>query len=497
MRLHAIALVATLLAAGCLTNAPSATQDAAIPDELMGVVGRAGVFHDGVAAGVPAALGGEYLTGAAATEPTIGVTPEGVVFMTAMMKNPTGRNQPTLMRSMDKGQTWEAAGPITHVNTNDPMVYVDPDTGRVFMSDILPLSCTFLSWSDDAGESWTTNPYACGNSQVNDHQTIVAAWPRTLPVSPLYPKIVYICTNDVAYLACATSLNGGLTFGPQIPVDHGLDEGQQIPVCGAIFGHIRAGPDGKVYLPKSDCSIQSSAPSYYVTDNDGLTWTKHIIAPDARVAGHEVGFAIDEENNLYATWPGEDGRQYFSASAADSGEWSAPLDITAPGVTATDFTAIAARGVGKVAFAYIGSTVEEGYEGKGTGNAGLTGDILGQPALPEWDDATWNAYIGIMTDALSGKPIVQSVTTNDPEDPVAKGLCGRTRCHGMNDFIDMVVDADGRPWVAFVDVCHDECVAAEKPMSDGAIGFAGTTISGPALLTDAKELAALAPPPAP
>lgn len=494
--LLAPAIVIMVLAAGCLSNVPSEIQTASVgAAELAGqLVGRTGVFHDSaLAAGVPVGLGGEYMTGVSATEPSIGVTPDGVVFMTGMIPRPGSGSMPTIMRSMDKGQTWEAVGPVTHVNTNDPIVFVDPDTGRVYTSDILPLSCTFLSWSDDLGETWTTNPYACGNSNVNDHQTIVTAKPRMLPTVG-YPKVVYICTNDVAYFACATSLNGGLTFGPQSPVDVGISTaGYEIPLCGATTSHLKAGPDGKVYLPKSDCSIQSSPPVVYVTQDDGLTWTKKIIA-DVPMGGHELGFAIDEENNLYATWPGPEGRQWFAASQDGGDTWSAPLDVTAPGVTATMFTTAAARGVGKVAFAYVGSTVEGGYENKSTGNAGLAGDVLGQPALPEWDNATWNGYLGIITDVF-GTPVVQSVTVNDPSDPLARRLCGGTRCHGMNDFIEMVVDAEGRPWVAFVDVCNAECAADATMDFDRAAGFAGTLISGPSLLTSVKELSALPPPP--
>lgn len=496
-----------LLSAGCLQGDPAstATVDARAPDTLA-PVGLQGVFHDftanltGAPADVARAVGGQYSIGQYATEPTIGAHPDGTLFMTAMAPRPVRGQMPTILRSDDKGQSWYDVGPGTHVNTNDPYVYVDPDTGRVFMSDILPLSCTFLSWSDDKGESWTTNPYACGNSHVNDHQTIVTAWPRALPVTPLYPKIVYICTNDVAYFACATSLNGGLTFGAQVPVDVGVDpsrtdmaSGEEVPICGATTAHMRAGPDGKVYLPKSECSIQASRPVVYVTADDGLTWTKKVIS-ETIMEGHEIGFAIDEENNLYATFPSQEGRMLFAASSDGGQTWTEARDVTAPGVTATMFVAAAARGAGSVSFAYIGSTIEGGYEGKGTGNAGIAGDLLGQPDLPEWDGATWNAYIGVITDVF-GSPILQTVTVNDPLDPLARGLCGRTRCHGMNDFIDMVVDAEGRPWVAFVDVCTRECVTDASIDADEAIGFAGTLRQGPALVTGLKELPALAPPP--
>lgn len=496
---NAFLVVAALLGAGCVGSPASVLSDVADP----------------IAGDATAALGGQFHIGLGATEPTIGVGPDGDVYMTAMKPRPGFGRMPTIVRSLDGGQTWEDVGPMTHLNTNDPLVLVDPDTGRIYTSDILPLSCTFLSWSDDQGATWTTNPYACGNSQVNDHQTIAVAKPR-LVTTVGYPNVVYICTNDVAYFACATSLNGGLTFGPQIPVDVGIETARvdpafnTIPVCGATTGHLKAGPDGKVYLPKSSCSVQPSPPVVYVTDNDGLTWTKKTIS-SMIMEGHEIGFAVDEENNLYAFWPGADGRQYFAASNDGGDTWSEPLDVTAPGVTATMFTAAIAMGAGKVAFAYVGSTIEGGYDEKGTGNAGLAGDILGQPDLPEWDEATWNGYLGVITDvfaaakrgadatavASGGERIVTTTTVNPEADPLARGLCGRTRCHGMNDFIDMAVGPDGRPWVAFVDVCTKECVDDPEVFSDGAVGVAGTLLRGPSLLTGQETLIDLAPPPAP
>lgn len=474
----ALALVVALLGAGCLS---SVTDDlnAASLDPSAGGLGSTTV-------------GGGFHTGLGATEPSIGVAPDGGVYMTALKARPGSGRMPTIVRSLDAGQSWDDVGPMTHLNTNDPLVYVDPDTGRIYTSDILPLSCTFLSWSDDQGKNWATNPYACGNSNVNDHQTIVTAWPRTLPTVG-YPKVAYICTNNVAYFACATSLNGGLTFGPQIPVDHGIDPAFELPLCGALAAHLHAGPDGKVYLPKSDCSIQDSRPVVYVTENDGLTWTKKVIS-DALMAPHEVGFAVDEENGLYATWETPEGLQQFAFSQDGGDTWSAPRDITAPGVTATMFTVAVARGVGKVAFAYVGTTIEGGYEGKSTGNAGLAGDLLGQPDLPEWDNATWNAYIGVIDDVFNGSAV--SYTMANPEgDPLARGLCGRTRCNGMNDFIEGAVGPDGRPWFAFVDVCTLECVTDPNVHADVAVGFAATLIRGPALLTGVRDLVPLAPPP--
>ena len=497
--LLALLLAASAALAGCLATpgdlAPSATLDGVLTP------GTEGVFHSlsgevlAVADRVVAS-GGQYSLGLSATEPTVGVTKDGAVFMTAFARDgATGRSFPTIARSMDKGQTFEVVGPRLPTGdglppvTNDPYVYVDPATDRVYMLDLIGTVCSVLSWSDDQGASWTTNPLACGTPFVNDHQTMVAAKPRAMPLT-LYDSVVYYCVNRVADTSCATSLDGGLTFTPLRTVFTGVPASDPADLCGGLSGHVKAGPDGKVYLPRSYCGPATVA----ITEDDGLTWTHHVIDTEHLVEGHEVSIAVDEANNVYAVWT-SGGRIWFSSSTDGGHTWAPARDVTAPGVTATMFNTIAAAGEGKVAFAYVGSTVEGGYEGKDTGYGGVVGDILGEPAPAEWQGATWNAYLGVILDATSEDAVVQTVTANDPADPVARGLCGRTRCNGMNDFIDVVIDAEGRPWAAFVDVCTQECVTDDKVWSDRAVGFVGTFVTGPSLLAGQAELPPILPPP--
>lgn len=504
------ALALTLLASavvlsGCVAS-PAATPSA-VPEDLSALAPTAAVVHragqEALDAGsrLVRAVGGQYHLGAASTEPTVGVTQDGALFMTALVPNPNLQPVPTLpfagvtkgptvMRSLDKGQTWEdvfpklPTGDSQRFRTYDPYVYVDVDTGRVFMDDIYPISCGMLSWSDDQGRSWTTNPYACGNGQVNDHQSLVAAKPRALPTVG-YDKLVYRCVNNVAYVGCAVSNNGGLAFTPQIPV---YARGNA-PGCLALHGHLRADAEGRVYLPVANCR---AGPTIWVTEDDGRTWDPLVIETDHPSADHEMGLAFDDAGNMFATWNAEG--MVFLTSSVDGGRtWAPARNVVAPGVTATMFNAVAAGGVGKVAFAYVGTTIEGGYEGKTSGNAGIEGSLLGQPDAPDWDGATWNAYVGLITDALSEDLVIQTVTANDPADPIARGLCGGTRCNGMNDFIDMVMDGEGRPWVAFVDVCTEACVTDPEVHADEAIGFVGTLRSGPALRGEGVALPVLEP----
>ena len=482
--------LATLLA-GCLGSpAPSAPAEPLAPAPPPAAP-TAGVVHllDSVAAAadvsgvLPAATGLQLPIGVSSFEPTLGVTPDGALFMSGFAPGGglpgIGPANPTSMRSKDHGMTWEDKGPKLPTGdgnpwfTNDPYVYVDFDTGRVFQVDLYALVCSWLSYSDDQGDTWVTNPFDCGTPLVNDHQT-VAAGPSRLAPMPVYPNVVYYCVNRVVDSACAHSYNGGLTMSPLITVYPGVENGN---VCGGLHGHVKTDHEGRVFVPKGQCGVAEVA----VSEDNGLTWTRHVISDEVHPAGHEVAVAADEANNLYALWMGsEDGLPYFAASKDHGATWSQARKASPPGVTGADWPAIAAGADGKVAFAYVGTTIADGYKGKDTADS--------------WKGATWNAYIGTISDALADEPVVVTVTANDPADPVARGACGHSRCGGIGDFIDIVIDTEGRPWAAFVDVCRDKCVTDASAANGGGIGFTGTMATGPALRGDATELPPLAPP---
>ncbi|HWH09104.1 MAG TPA: exo-alpha-sialidase, partial [Candidatus Thermoplasmatota archaeon] len=313
-----------------------------------------------------------------------------------------------------------------------------------------------------------------------DHQTLAAGKPRVSSTVG-YPNVVYQCINRITDSICTRSLDGGISWSPGAPVFLGYDatraspsfEGALDGLCGGLHGHVVAAPDGTVYLPSSDCSVRQSPPLVSVTQDDGLTWTTHVISKDHPTDSHEVGIAVDEAGNVYANWI-SDGRMLLAHSTDAGKTWSAPIDVTAPGVTATAFNAVAAGAPGRVALAYVGTTIEGGYA------RGMAAD--------DWKGATWNAYLAVLPDALAAQPVIQSVTANDPADPVARGVCGRTRCSGMTDFIELVVDAQGRPWASFVDVCTGGCAKAGGEKNEGNEGFVATLRAGPALRGDLVAL---------
>ncbi|MEA3201126.1 MAG: hypothetical protein QOE90_2554 [Thermoplasmata archaeon] len=502
MRLGLALLLLTAFA-GCVTPSASvqpASTTVALP------AGTAGVLHDAMGhvlaanATTVAGVGGLYHIGAASAEPTIGVAKDGAVFMTAEVPNPdcaacpalpyaNFQMGPTLMKSSDKGQTWKDAFPKLPTGDSyklrswDPMMHVDPDTNRVFMDDIYPLGCGFLSYSDDEGATWTHDPASCGNPNVNDHQTLGTAKPHTLPTVG-YPNLVYRCVNNLQFIGCAISVDGGLSFLPQVPVTEAMQAG-----CDAIVGHLESDGTGRVFLPLTCGGVPTAA----ITEDDMQSWTLAPISKDAPSTGLHVDLALDEAGNVYALWESK-GLPAYSFSTDHGKTWSKAIMVQAPGVTAIKFNAIAAGAAGKVAFAYVGTTLPGGYKNPAPSCGALPALPCDEPA--EWKNATWNGYLGVMTDALSASPTLQTVTVNDPADPLSRGACG-DRCHGMTDFLDVAIDHDGRPWAAFVDVCTQKCATDPSVLYDADVGAVGTLVSGPALRGEAGALTPILPPPAP
>ncbi len=478
--------------AGCLSD--DAEPLAAV--DLPAVIHRGGAdvglpaWRD-VMGDAPLPAGTLRYTGIGAFEPTMGVTSDGVLFLSSYdVRIP---DWGAVARSRD-GVVWEdvtprVAGVSFPPQSNDPYVYVDPDTDRVFVSDLQGLTCSTLSFSDDAGDSWTMNPVGCGHPVGGqDHQTVFAGKPRLTPTVG-YPNLVYYCVNRVADSACAVSPDGGMTFGPLRPlVYQGVEPTSSggiydTALCGGLHAHGATGPEGRVYIPKGHCGI----PTIAVSDDDGLSWTRHVISDVAMyrstfedpllgelsAPAHEVPIAVDDAGNVYAVWIGEDRLPYFAASSDYGQSWTEAISIAPPGVATTDFPSIAASGDGRAVAVYYGTDFAADY--------------------PDMDpEAAWHGYMTTILDATGDSPLLATTMVNDADNPLARGICGGTRCNGVGDFIDIVVGPDGRPWAGLVDVCSELCNQGEQ-MDGSAASIVATLDSGPSL-TDLSALSAIAPP---
>ena len=396
---------------------------------------------------VPMCTKGTYYgIGFSTFEPTIGITSADNLYMTSWGNGPGGST--AIIRCTDMIEMVDVSSYSCEntyqgavANSNDPYVYVDRWTDRIMKFDMHALAGMTVEWSDDEGETWGPfglASFATGYS-VQDHQTIASS-----PYNAAFHETTWVfCVNgNWQSPLCSTSNDGGLTWGPEVP---------GAPVncnSGGLTGHMVGANDGNFYRGNPSCDGEGY--SIYRSTNGGLTWTEHELPTDVTGMADTWNFEEaqvypDEENNLHAMWMGADDLPYYSYSFNQGDSWSAPLMIAPPGLNGTGFPAVAAGDSGKVAFAYLGDT---------------GGD-------------TWNGYISIMTDSFSETPLITTVQVNEFGDPLSlEADCGYNRCGGFGDFIDILVDNHGRAWFG---LSHN----IGNNLQDE--GIYGTTMVGPSL----------------
>lgn len=376
--------------------------------------------------------------GRTAIEPTIGATKNGDLFYTAFASN----MRIDVLRSRNGAKRWDVVSPAvegnnTHLVSADPYLYVDSSTGRVFTVD-LTVACSLLSFTDNRGETWTTNPLACGRP-INDHQTLFAGPPVSSPTTA-YPNVVYYCFSDLANSACSKSLDGGITFLPTGEPAFAPDVYPDGGPCPGWHGHGTADQQGTIYLPKAHCG----APWLAISHDEGITWDRVRVAPRAIArGGSDPAVAVDARGTVYYLWVGINRLPYLAVSRDKGRTWSRPMMIAAPAVKEANLATVAAGGSGKLAIAYTGS--ENSLFQECAIGDGCAGEDV-EPVTP-----TWNGYLSITTSALSKHPIFYSARVNRPSDPLVRGACGPGRCSWMLDFIDVQVGPSGDAWATFVD----------------------------------------------
>lgn len=417
----------------------------------------------------PDCFRGEKLTldasriGQTASEPTIGVTPDGTVVMagsTLMVDTSVvwGVARTDARRSTDGGKTWTSIQPGIPVvdeglppGNADPMIYVDPDTGRIFTFD-LTSACQWLAYSDDKGETWVQNPLACGSPPV-DHQTIVAAKPRDGLPTVLYPNVLYYCANQLLFSNCNRSINGGLTWHPTGQPAFGPGG------CSGLHGHLEADPQGRIYLPSSQ-NCPGASPHLARSDDNGQSWIRTRVSAISSATPH-TSVAADAAGNLYYVWVrSESGNAvpYLAVSKDRGATWGDPMMIAPPGVRQANFPVVAVGDPGKIAISFPSTTSTA-------------------------SNRAWAQTVVVSTNALDEDPVFLSATGNPPNDPIHRGACGPGRCGGLWDFIDIQISPSGHAWVAASDDCVGACNSGTTSATKVGDGVAVFQIGGPLLRT--------------
>jgi len=331
--------------------------------------------------------------------------------------------------------TWQDVSALqTSLTTFDPILFTDSATGRTFVSQLLPTKLSLMAYTDDDGATWNPSVGSGLNSGV-DHQTVGGGpfAPGLLRPLTSYPHIVYYCSQDVAMAQCATSLDGGITFGLAVPIYTLLQ-------CGGLHGHVKVAPDGTAYVPNKDCGGKQGIA---VSRNNGLTWTVRTV-PGSTAGDSDPSLGIARDGTIYLGFAGGDGHARVAVSHDRGLTWSSLQDVGASlGLQNVVFPAVVAGDPNRAAFAFLGTTAA----------GAATGD---DPSFP----AVWRLYVAHTYDGGA----TWSTVDVAPGDVVQRGTicmagtgCGTTR--NLLDFMDVTADAQCRVLVAYADGCLGGCDA--------------------------------------
>lgn len=359
----------------------------------------------------------------------------------------------------------------------DPIMFDDDGhfggPNRLFSSQ-LNLVTSELSFTDDDGNTWIPTQ-GSGQPAGVDHQT-VGGGPYASP-PPLtktsYPHAIYYCSQDIATAFCSRSDDGGLTFGPGIPIyTFTTVNGVDLPIapgtCGGLHGHVRVSPDGTAYVANEKCMDGNgvSRPGVAASIDNGLSWVVQTVPDGKSISpGTDPSVAAGPNNTIYFGYVNGDGHAKIATSADRGLHWSKSRDAGTPfGIQNTEFAEVIAGDDDRAAFAFLGTQ---------TAGDTQSADFAG----------VWHLYIAFTYN--SGR--VWTTVDATPADPVQRGCIwnqgGSNPCRNLLDFNDITVDKVGRVLVGYADGCTGSCVT--DPTQNAS---AGPASAQDALATIARQV---------
>ncbi|HXG54702.1 MAG TPA: hypothetical protein VNJ03_04925 [Vicinamibacterales bacterium] len=390
--------------------------------------------------------------GETAGEPTLGVNfKSGNVMFIALLE--------TLRASFDdssspaKAQWFNRSFITTGTRTNDPILFTDSSTGRTLVSQLIfPTKQSLSAFTDDDGESWEISQGSGINSGV-DHQTIGGGrfGAGLGSIDPDYPNAVYYAAQDIAVAEFATSLDGGRTYGPAVPM-YALTD------CAGLHGHIKVSPaDGAAYIPLGSCVAKGIGQQAVAFSADsGITWSiRRVNGTKASTWDPAVG--VGKAGTVYFGYGDNGDRIPRVAVSRDKGQtWTIGPDLgAAHGIKRIAFPAMVAGDDDRAAYTFLGTRNEGEALGSGSGFEG-----------------TWQLYVSTTYDG--GATWVTVNATGD--DPVQRGnicdagfSCPSTPdTRNLVDFMDAQIDARGRILAGYADGCVSAgCISGADKNRDG------------------------------
>ncbi|MEA2172927.1 MAG: hypothetical protein QOD00_519 [Blastocatellia bacterium] len=352
----------------------------------------------------------------------------------------------------------------------DPILFTDRETGRTFISQLEGgTKQNTMDITDDDGETLQVSIGSGINSGV-DHQTL-GGGPFAPGLSSLnsYKNAVYYCAQDDAAANCAISLDGGVTFGPAVPM-------YTLVQCGGIHGHIKIAPDGTAYLPNKGCGGKQAV---VVSENNGINWEVREV-PGSTTGQWDPSVGVATDGTVYFGYDAADGHARVQVSHDKGKTWTQPYDVGAQlGINNIIFSAVVAGDPDRAAFAFIGTTTGGNYNAS---------DFKG----------AWYMFVASTLDggqnwttvnATPGDPVQRGRVCTDGTTCAAPGGGGDTR--NLLDFMDATIDEKGRVLVGYADGCITSgCIQGDKN-GDGTVDTQDNDFASKAAIvrqTDGKRM---------
>ena len=336
----------------------------------------------------------------------------------------------------------------------DPIGFGDSVTGRYFNTQLLasPVVNSETCFTDNDGITWAQSQGG-GPGQSIDHET-VGGGPykpgiqdrlgNVVGPTTAYPHAVYYCSQDVEFANCSRSDDGGVTFGPSIPIYTVLSG------CSGLHGHVKVASNGTVYVPNKGCGGEQGV---IVSLDNGQTWTPRTV-PGSVQNKSDPSVGIGKNGTVYFGYANSDGRPHIAVSRNEGISWTDDHDVGAAlGINNVVFPAVVAGDDDRAAFAFLGTSTGGNYEAD---------DFAG----------VWQLYVAHTYD---GGKTWTTTTVDTPSDPVQVGCVwlsgGSNDCRNLLDFMDATLDAQGIVHVGYPDGCTLTCATQPAVKTDTANGY--------------------------
>ena len=302
-----------------------------------------------------------------------------------------------------------------------------------------------MEWTDNDGRTFLPSEGSGAPSGV-DHQT-VGGGPYAQPIptgaNPLYPHGVWYCSQSVVDAVCSLSIDGGMTFGPAVPMYSLAD-------CGGLHGHVKIGPDGTAYVPNRACGGDPTSlvhvggkPALILSEDNGLSWTIRRLEQATTKPDRDPSVAVATDGTLYFAYQAADGRSRVAVSHDKGVTWEHDTDVGAAlGIKNSLFHAAVAGDPQRAAVAFFGTTT--------------AGDDYDSPDF----QGVWYLYIATTLDG----GVTWTTQNATPGDPIQRGgICGDGTCRNLLDFFGADIDKEGRVLVGYDDGCISQsCVSGQR-----------------------------------